>query len=203
MSKKTNNLILKYFLCSVSLVLQLFWPQAIFAQIQHFSDFAEAKVTVGTPQTSCPSGWPMEHGHMSQGPTGLGSHYDNAPEQPIDIGSNDTDTPTYATFDGVVSEIGTSRTVGYGVYVKLQSECNGTQITVIWAHLNSIDPAAAGVGNQVRKDQLIGKIDDTGHSFATHLHYGFWGIPMAEPYIPQTPIPSNCGDSHTDCNISW
>jgi murein DD-endopeptidase MepM/ murein hydrolase activator NlpD len=184
-----------------------------FVLAQQYEISKEAQVTVGNPSTGCPSGWPTEHGHMSQGPIGLGSHYDNAPEQPIDIGvPATTGTPTYATFDGAVSDTGDSQTVGYGIYAELKAVCNGAEIKVIWAHLQSRD-ATVQRGNSVTKGQLIGKIDDTGSSQAPHLHYGFCSqsrndiqvcpIPMAEPYIPQTPVPSNCGDGHVNCNISW
>ncbi len=173
------------------------------SQIQ---DSAIASVTVGNPPSNCPSGWPLPHGNMTQGPRGFTSHDELYPsEQAIDIGDNPRGTSTFATFTGTVEVAHTEDDNGYGVYVDISGTCDGHPFIARWAHLNGIDPAIR-VGAGANVGQRVGSIDNTGHSDGDHLHYSFFGLEMREHYIPTNPTAINCDDSDpagNTCDVNW
>lgn len=172
---------------------------------QPVTDFTSVIVIIGTPPSNCPTGWPVTHGRITQGPQGSASHNDlrAGGEEAIDIGDNPRGTPTFATFSGTVLFLNNDENAsGYGKYVDIQGICGDITFKARWAHLNSID-AASNRDSQVVFGQRIGTIDNTGYSDGDHLHYSFWGLPMAFPHIPQTPTPPSCEDGPTPCNISW
>ncbi|OGD83966.1 hypothetical protein A2775_02835 [Candidatus Curtissbacteria bacterium RIFCSPHIGHO2_01_FULL_39_57] len=179
--------------------------QAIPENKSAVSDSATAIVIIGHPQLSCPQGWPLRSGYISQGPEGSTSHRRLLPEEAIDIGGNSMGTPTTATFTGTVQLIDTSDPInGYGYHVDISGNCNGVPFVARWAHLEYVNNTIQE-GQSVAFGQIIGGIDATGHvvpsgEAGTHLHYSFFGLSMQEPFIPQNPIPRNCDE---DCGVSW
>lgn len=168
------------------------------------TDSATAFVIIGTPPSDCPVGWPTAHGRITQGPRGSTSHARLAElfgEEAIDIGDNFNNEETFATFNGSVFYARSTVTDGWGLYVDLEGICAGQPFRARYAHLSSID-AQMIVGQPVVFGQKIGRIGKTGTT-DDHLHYALFNLGMVEPYIPQTPTPSNCEDGATPCNIRW
>lgn len=92
-----------------------------------------------------------------------------------------TGSPIYAVADGVVHVIHPADDGhNYGIHVRL-NHADGSHQT-IYAHLQSI---AAGlvVGTAVAGGQQIGKADNTGNSFGSHLHltYKRPGLAFVDP----------------------
>lgn len=80
----------------------------------------------------------------------------------------DRGTPIYSVADGTVvasSESGP----GWGVYVKVAHNINGTNVTTLYAHMD-YGTRAVQVGDTVSAGQLLGQVGDTGRAFGTHLH---------------------------------
>ncbi|MCZ4067830.1 M23 family metallopeptidase [Microbacterium sp. NE2HP2] len=80
----------------------------------------------------------------------------------------DRGTPIYSVADGTVvasSESGP----GWGVYVKVAHNINGTNVTSLYAHMDW-GTRAVQVGDTVSAGQLLGQVGDTGRAFGTHLH---------------------------------
>lgn len=77
-------------------------------------------------------------------------------------------TPIYAIADGVVIESAESSN-GWGVYVKIAHNINGTTVTSLYAHM-SYGTRRVTVGQTVTAGQLIGQVGDTGRAYGTHLH---------------------------------
>ncbi|WP_292831145.1 M23 family metallopeptidase [Microbacterium sp.] len=77
-------------------------------------------------------------------------------------------TPIYAMADGVVIE-STESSSGWGVYVKIAHNINGTTVTSLYAHM-SYGTRRVTVGQAVTAGQLIGQVGDTGRAYGTHLH---------------------------------
>jgi hypothetical protein len=146
------------------------------------SEEAVGIVIFGNPPVTIPTGWPISHGCITQGPNGSYSHNST---QAIDIGSVSTGTAVRATFNGVVQtscwESGDGCDPdGYGNYVRVNS-LDGS-FGAIFAHLASTSVAG---GDRVTIGQQLGTVDNTGNSSGTHLHYEFRSLPMVEPYIPR------------------
>jgi len=77
-----------------------------------------------------------------------------------------TNTPIYATGDGVVTESGHSKGYGgYGIVVKIN---HGFGYQTLYGHLNR---TAVRVGQRVKRGDIIGYMGNTGTSVGTHLHY--------------------------------
>ncbi len=76
----------------------------------------------------------------------------------------ETGSPVYATGDGIVEKVRTSR-VGYGNYVMVD---HGFGYKSRYAHLNSISVAE---GDSVRRGDLLGRSGNSGRSSGPHLHY--------------------------------
>ena len=74
-----------------------------------------------------------------------------------------SDTPVYATADGVVSKA--EPFSSYGNYIQIE---HGGELQTRYAHLSGYAVAA---GQQVQKGQLIGFVGSTGRSTGPHLHY--------------------------------
>jgi len=73
-------------------------------------------------------------------------------------------TEIYATGDGVVTEVGTSK-VGYGNYIQLD---HGYGYSTLYAHLHKFNVRN---GQKVKRGEVIGFVGNTGTSTAPHLHY--------------------------------
>jgi len=170
-----------------------------------FTDSSFALTAVGTPPTDCPSGWPMDHGRITQGPLGVTSHLSLVQrygESAIDIGDNPRGTPTFATFAGDVAYVTNDDWGGgYGKHVDVRGVCGGTVFVARWAHLNSID-SSMRVGSRIQFGQRIGGIDSTGKSGGDHLHYSLQGLNISD-YVPVPIEPLSCEEGVVSCNISW
>jgi len=73
--------------------------------------------------------------------------------------------PIYAAADGVIEHQGGY--FEYGLTVKIR---HANQFTSLYAHLSRF-AGGLGVGNKVRKGQLIGFVGMTGRSTGAHLHF--------------------------------
>jgi len=73
-------------------------------------------------------------------------------------------TPIYATGDGKISKVKTSRR-GYGNYVVID---HGYGYNTLYAHMQKY---TVRKGQQVKRGDIIGYIGNTGTSVSPHLHY--------------------------------
>lgn len=78
----------------------------------------------------------------------------------------DKDSSVRAVLDGVINDAGTSRE--YGSYVRVK---HADGLETVYAHCSSID---AGIGNDVRKGDIIASVGNTGISVKSHLHFEVW-----------------------------
>jgi murein DD-endopeptidase MepM/ murein hydrolase activator NlpD len=99
-------------------------------------------------------GWPTS-GRITQG----FKSYHHA----IDIGTP-LGTPVVAADSGYVITAGWS-TAGYGFMILIN---HGNGYVTRYAHLSAM---IAGVGDSVKKGQLIGRVGSTGNSTGPHLHF--------------------------------
>ncbi len=99
-------------------------------------------------------------------------------------------TEILATHIGKVVYIGTDRTTGYGVYVKLVGENASGRYYTIYAHLDSV---VVEVDQVVQAGELLGYSDDTGNSTGAHLHYEYRNAQNVAPNPPVQFIPESCG----------
>ena len=152
---------------------------------------------------SCPRGWPLEHGEISQGPLGGTSHYRLYPgERAIDIAA-DSGSAVFATFDGQVVTVNFDITNNYGIYVDVKGECNDVPVTVRYAHLRAVSEGVAA-GVEVANRNVIGAVGNSGgNSQGYHLHYAIFGdLEMAVPNVPVTVVSYLC-DSESQCGVAW
>jgi len=162
-----------------------------------------SELPIKVETVNCPSGWPLEHGEISQGPMGGTSHYRLYPsERAIDIAA-DSGAVVFSTFDGQVVSVNFDIVNNYGIYVDVKGECNGVPVTVRWAHLSAVAGDVA-VGAEVGNRQVIGAVGNSGgNSQGYHLHYAIiGGLEMAEPNVPVTIVSFKC-DSVSQCNVIW
>ena len=119
-------------------------------------------------------GWPTNSGYMITSPFGWrwGSMHDA-----IDISGTGFNSPIYAANDGVVVQ---SNPMCYncsawslGNYVVIKHADN---YYTMYAHLNSL---GVGVGQQVKKGDVIGRMGETGNAYGYHLHFA---LSIGEPY---------------------
>jgi len=75
-----------------------------------------------------------------------------------------TRTEIYATGDGVISRVHSSRR-GYGNRIEID---HGFNYTTLYAHLSEFN---VKVGQSVKRGDVIGYVGNTGTSTAPHLHY--------------------------------
>jgi murein DD-endopeptidase MepM/ murein hydrolase activator NlpD len=73
-------------------------------------------------------------------------------------------TEVYATGDGLVSEVSTSK-VGYGKYIQID---HGYGYSTLYAHLQNFNVRQ---GQRVKRGEIIGFVGNSGTSTAPHLHY--------------------------------
>jgi hypothetical protein len=160
-----------------------------------------------TPAATCPAsggGWPTS-GIITQGPLGAFSHARLArdTEEALDI-ADPSGPPVYTTFDGTVIvrdcvlDGDCSRGWGgYGNSVEVVS--NGGAFSAIYGHLSSFTVVN---GQRVTAGDQLGFMGATGVSTGIHLHWGFRGIKMAPPNIPQDIVPLNCDVPRIACSPS-
>src|SRR3990167_6176169 len=168
-------------------------------------DTAFSVTTVGQPPVGCPSGWPTDHGVVTNGPKGSDIHKIEYSQgwAAIDI-AQPLGTPTKATFSGkAMVVIDDQDGGGFGTHVILEADCNGKRFQAMWTHLklHSINPNIK-VGSIVNAGDIIGEIDDTGLSDGYHIHYAFNGLEMEPPNIPKALGSIDCYGSGA-CNVSW
>ncbi len=132
---------------------------------------AAASVAVGNPKMGC---WPTS-GKILQLPGGSFSH---ANLDAFDI-ANSIGTPVYAPFPGKVCDKGTDTkpSGGYGRYASLEfSMGSATGLVLYFGHfaqgpMEVSDGFDSSRCKMVNPGDIIGKMDDTGYSFGSHLHY--------------------------------
>jgi hypothetical protein len=95
-------------------------------------------------------------------------------------------TPLYAMISGTVKEVADEGNIGYGKYVKIENDKEGSLV----AHLSSF---SVKVGDQVKEGEtLIGKSGTSGNSTGCHTHTGYYTFPRNRSngyagYIDPTP----------------
>jgi len=177
---------------------------------------ASAQVCIGDCPVDCPSGWPTEHGYITQGPDTPPpmSHSNN--DAAIDIGIQGLTQPVYvySTHGGTVRAF---YSAGGGNTVEISSNCNGIEFRSSYQHLAGSFDDFVSTGEIIGPGIPIGIVDNTGSSTeGTHLHYEFidsipkpGGMLMQPPYIPEAIQPSSdccsaCGASYDPfCTTSW
>jgi murein DD-endopeptidase MepM/ murein hydrolase activator NlpD/uncharacterized protein YraI len=78
-----------------------------------------------------------------------------------------TGANVYAAADGEVYQAGHPKDHPYGLHVRIKHPVGGKTYHTIYAHLSDTN---VQVGQQVSAGDLIGKADNTGNSFGSHLH---------------------------------
>jgi len=173
---------------------------------------ASAIVIIGNPPVDCPSGYPTDHGVITQGPFGGYSHRYGSIHDPygpnqiaIDISGPGFSgyVPVRATHNGNLQQASCG-TSGCGIFI--YSPCAGVKnfYTAYW-HLKDSGRRPNG---PVSKGNIIGYTN----GWQNHLHYEFgppgpkewpttWKAPieMKPRYFPQT-VPYECSGN---CGISW
>jgi murein DD-endopeptidase MepM/ murein hydrolase activator NlpD len=131
---------------------------------------ATATIYIGNPKVGC---WPTSGG-VWQLPGGSFSH---SRLDAYDIG-NEIGTPVYAPFPGEVCDKGydTAASGGYGLHASLKFNLGGGDLVLFFGHFvkspkDLIEGLDARGCKTVNAGTLIGLMDDTGFSTASHLHY--------------------------------
>ncbi len=171
-------------------------------QISATTSVGSASIQIGTPPTSCPSGWPVESGYITQGAYTSNSH---AGQESIDIGIGVGNQVT-ARHTGIAT---VRKSDCLGNYVEITSVCGNRQFVSQYAHLDSV---FINTGERVTIGQEIGLSGNTGNcTSGAHLHYGFKYVPSGVPKYPDNPpymwcsfipanIPRGCIRDECDCN---
>lgn len=155
--------------------------------------FAIFNLTIGSPPFDLPSGWPVDHGCITQGPNvPLDTHRG---VEAIDI-AVPVGTPVYATHNGTVTLVRYGNPT-FGNYVIITGVGPNGAFSTLYAHLSRINVVEE---QKVKRGDLIGLSGDTGNVTGPHLHYEFRGLIMGPPYIP---IAVPACDSKEECNICW
>jgi septal ring factor EnvC (AmiA/AmiB activator) len=107
-------------------------------------------------------------------------------------------TPILASISGRVIEAVKSGDVGYGKYVKIESDKWGS----LTAHLSRVD---VEIGQEVTEGQQVGLSGNTGFSTGPHLHWGVFPIPRDRNngyagYIDQTSLITEPNDDTIPVN---
>ena len=91
-------------------------------------------------------------------------------------------TPIQAIADGVVSDIG-NPSGSFGVYAVIDHVIDGQKVSSLYAHM-MLGTLAIGVGDTVKKGQLVAQVGSTGASSGAHLHLGILlnGTTPTDPY---------------------
>ncbi|MBI4059084.1 M23 family metallopeptidase [Candidatus Microgenomates bacterium] len=149
-------------------------------------------IIIGSPPQDCPSGWPLEHGTVTQGPDGVYSHQSL---EALDIGGNEVGTPVFTSHQGRAIY---TPTYGGGNVVEVVGVCNGKEFRSRYVHLSSYN--ADIINRNVNKGERVGNVGNTGaYTTGPHLHYQFIGLPIEPPFIPLA-IKRGCADN---CGVSW
>ncbi len=145
-----------------------------------FVMFDARKYPGGVIPSSCPSGWPLDHAYMTQGPMTTSSH---SGAQAVDL-ANIAGTPIYATHDGLVKKAGYSPIFGNYVVVEGQCENPDTKqkidFTTLYGHMLSY-PLVFG---QISRGAVLGLEGSTGNSTGPHLHYQLDSMGSILSFLP-------------------
>lgn len=148
-----------------------------------------------------PNGYPLDNYNRISSPYGYRFHpLTNARElhPGIDLSAG-TNTPVYATADGVVDFAKDGWNGGYGVLVKIDHSFG---FKTYYAHLDSF---VVKRGDFVKKGQLIAYVGNTGISTGAHLHYEvrFLGTHLNPKYFMEWNM-SNFGQIFTkEKKVAW
>lgn len=123
---------------------------------------ATVVVSVGTPPTDDPLGWPT-CGIITQGPYSSPTHNSIGYRSSIDI-NNIVGTKVYATHRGTITFLGKDSTDAIYVAIK------GLRYWTFYVHLKTYDPSLS-VGQTINAGTFIGFMDTTGIALASHVHY--------------------------------
>lgn len=142
---------------------------------------------------SCPQGRPQNGYGITQGPS-VGTHTSGwginiagiafvSQGQAIDYGTP-MNTPISATHDGQAYyyQAGDNQPAGYGNYVAIIGSCLGNHFLTTYAHLNAGNIKRGGP-TSVKKGDLVGLTDNSGHSTGPHLHYEIFGLGDINRYV--------------------
>lgn len=142
---------------------------------------------------SCPQGRPQNGYGITQGPS-TGTHTSGwginiagvafvSQGQAIDYGTP-MNTPVSATHDGQAYyyQDGDNQPAGYGNYVAIIGSCLGNRFLTTYAHLNAGNIKRGGP-TSVKKGDLVGLTDNSGHSTGPHLHYEIFGLGDINRYV--------------------
>lgn len=142
---------------------------------------------------SCPQGRPQNGYGITQGPS-AGTHTSGwginiagvafvSQGQAIDYGTP-MNTPISATHDGQAYyyQDGDNQPAGYGNYVAIIGSCLGNRFLTTYAHLNAGNIKRGGP-TSVKKGDLVGLTDNSGHSTGPHLHYEIFGLGDIYRYV--------------------
>ena len=80
------------------------------------------------------------------------------------------DTVVLAPHNGVIKEVADEGTKGYGKYIKIENDKEGS----VLAHLKEFK---VSIGQTVKEGETIAYSDNTGNSTASHLHWGYYRLP--------------------------
>ncbi|QUH28631.1 M23 family metallopeptidase [Vallitalea guaymasensis] len=130
----------------------------------------------------------MPVGTKFRSPTDFPNYQSGGFHGGTDIASNEgaaEGDPIKASFAGKVVDVVTSvkgvdHSKGFGNYVKIKSLINGKNYYTYYCHM-LYGSVKVSKGNTVSKEQVIGKMGNTGHSYGAHLHLEY----RVMPYSPR------------------
>ncbi|MBU3935241.1 peptidoglycan DD-metalloendopeptidase family protein, partial [Patescibacteria group bacterium] len=117
---------------------------------------------------SCPEGFPVTGGVITQGPLASNCSHQNMTNA-VDIALG-TKSKVRTTHEGVI-RAGTDRI--YGNFVEVKAKCNGDVFVTRYAHL--IEAMNYGGDQMIKKGAVVGEVDNTGSSSGPHIHYDIRG----------------------------
>ncbi len=127
----------------------------------------EWSTTLELPE-SCPKGFPVSKGIITQGPGAKKCSHRNMTNA-VDIALS-TGNKIKATHDGIIRA---SANRIYGYFVDIRAKCEGEILVTRYAHLKE---AMDYDGNQkISAGEVIGRVNNTGSSTNPHIHYDIRG----------------------------
>lgn len=127
-----------------------------------------AAVIIGNPPVSCPVGWPVAPGGVTQGAYTSGHTHANS--EAVDIGSVGFSTTISARHSGTVQYTSGTGAADFGNSVEVVSNCDGVPFYSRYSHMSSV---FVQPGDLVTPGTPLGLTGDTGQSSGPHLHYEF------------------------------
>lgn len=112
--------------------------------------------------------WPLTTGYISSH-FGYRTYPDKDFHGATDIAAP-TGTPIYASASGTILRSEWHDSYGNYVLINHGLDENGNNITTLYAHM-SVRMAVAG--REVKQNEIIGQVGNTGYSFGSHLHFEY------------------------------